>query len=507
MAWEYEYNKNIDLFVKGKIQEGDAKRQARTAKEILLRLHNQPGLILADEVGMGKTFVALSVAISVALKNNKVKPIVVMIPPSLKEKWPRDFEVFSERCLPDIYGKINYATADTKLEFLKLLDDTGKRRKHIIFLSHGALYREKLNDKWVKIAIIQRAIRGRRGADEMRLALNKFLGIILRLDNEERKDRDLVSKLLKSDCRNWKKILVDSAVFKEGDDDPIPKILEDKMYKSLRTVEFDNLYQVLSKTVPRRRTKYFLQNIESARKSLDECMKVLWRMMLQSMSFRMPLLIFDEAHHLKNSCTQVASLFRSPESREDAEIVEKGFLANIFERMLFLTATPFQLGHHELCNVLERFNGISWNGKNSPENTREYYSKQLQNLRNSLDDAQETAMRLDKAWGELISEDLIINDTSYPHVDLWWEKVKAIDYESDNYRVQTVISRVKVAKEKLKKAETLLRPLVIRHLKPKFLDNDPLKLRRETIPGDGIVNFESKDQDIGLNIDSAALFL
>ncbi len=42
------------------------RRQERTAQEILRRLEHQPGVILADEVGMGKTFVALGVAASVA---------------------------------------------------------------------------------------------------------------------------------------------------------------------------------------------------------------------------------------------------------------------------------------------------------------------------------------------------------------------------------------------------------------------------------------------------------
>ena len=37
-------------------------RQEATAREVLVRLRQQPGVVLADEVGMGKTFVALAVA-------------------------------------------------------------------------------------------------------------------------------------------------------------------------------------------------------------------------------------------------------------------------------------------------------------------------------------------------------------------------------------------------------------------------------------------------------------
>ena len=82
-----------------RVSTEDAERQERTANEILRRLAEQPGVILADEVGMGKTFVALAVAASVALARRDDGPVVVMVPPSLKHKWPRDWDVFREHCL------------------------------------------------------------------------------------------------------------------------------------------------------------------------------------------------------------------------------------------------------------------------------------------------------------------------------------------------------------------------------------------------------------------------
>jgi len=67
----YPLNRKIDLHVEGRISAEDAARQERTAREILARLTRQPGVILADEVGMGKTFVALAVAVSVALEDRR----------------------------------------------------------------------------------------------------------------------------------------------------------------------------------------------------------------------------------------------------------------------------------------------------------------------------------------------------------------------------------------------------------------------------------------------------
>src|SRR6202011_3123277 len=66
-----------------RIGDSDALRQLRTTTEILRRLAFQPGIVLADEVGMGKTFVALGVAMIAALNDRDKRPVVVMGPPSL----------------------------------------------------------------------------------------------------------------------------------------------------------------------------------------------------------------------------------------------------------------------------------------------------------------------------------------------------------------------------------------------------------------------------------------
>ena len=79
-----------------RISERDALRQLRTIAEVLRRLPDQPGIVLADEVGMGKTFVALGVAMVAALADRGRRPVVIMVPSSLHEKWPREFDVFKD---------------------------------------------------------------------------------------------------------------------------------------------------------------------------------------------------------------------------------------------------------------------------------------------------------------------------------------------------------------------------------------------------------------------------
>lgn len=123
-----------------RISERDALRQLRTVAEILRRLATQPGIVLADEVGMGKTFVALGVAMMAALADHRKRPVVVMVPSSLHEKWPRDFNVFQSLAIKRPEDKtIRAESAASGLEFFKLLDNEAKNRPHIIFLKHGGL--------------------------------------------------------------------------------------------------------------------------------------------------------------------------------------------------------------------------------------------------------------------------------------------------------------------------------------------------------------------------------
>jgi len=64
-----------------KIKPEDGARQQETARSILGDLATQPGVILADEVGMGKAYVALAVVASV-VRATRVsgRPVVAMVP-------------------------------------------------------------------------------------------------------------------------------------------------------------------------------------------------------------------------------------------------------------------------------------------------------------------------------------------------------------------------------------------------------------------------------------------
>lgn len=111
-----------------KINPLEGLRQQETARSILDDLRLKPGVILADEVGMGKTYVALAVVASVLLSTqDDAHPVVVMTPPGLAIKWRKEWEHFKSLCCrdTDALNRIRSAYVDTPTEFLKLLDAPG----------------------------------------------------------------------------------------------------------------------------------------------------------------------------------------------------------------------------------------------------------------------------------------------------------------------------------------------------------------------------------------------
>lgn len=503
MSYTYGFDDTINLHVKGRITEADAKRQKRTAGEILQRLEQLPGIILADEVGMGKTFVALAVAASVALRDRRHLPVVVMVPPSLKEKWPKDFQLFRERCINSEGAKkyLRYAIADNAIDFLKKLDDPVSKRVSIIFLTHGAMnpYR-KLQDKYVKLAILQRAIYRRKGVQHLRQNICRFLGELLRMKNLTHKNGEVWITLLESPPEKWLDILRANDMTPADKDDPVPAAV----INAINGMDFADLYQVLKEKLPKRTSATIEQRLIDARKAINAKIVELWDHCLRSLDFRLPLLILDEAHHLKNPKTQFASLFQTQEAAHDANELSKGPLAEVFERMLFLTATPFQLGHYELCAVLERFNGISWRKPRCPSMGKDAFLQNLKTIQEKLDAAQEATLRLDHAWGKLNLDDLEINGTKYSSTDAWWKDLRPGDATTSG--VQHVIERFQSAKQRMKEAERHLMPYLIRHSRARTLCvGDKEIFRRLKFAGRTILDDVETDEPAGLTVQGNAL--
>src|SRR5208283_1325084 len=308
-SW-HPYLESIHLFVDKRIGVEDATRQEATAREILRRLAERPGLILADEVGMGKTFVALAVATSVASSDRNRRPVVVMVPPSLKEKWPQDFAIFKDKCLAhEASQRIRASSADSAISFLKLLDDPVERRSSIIFLTHGAMHRG-LTDGWVKLAIIQRSLRGRHRIGSLRRALTRCAGSLLWLGWAERHAPEIWDRLLDAAPEDWLRILRRQEIMQENDDDPVPQAV----VEVLRDYDTSAIFAALQ-SIPHRQSATYDDRVADARRILTDLLRDIWRQCLTHLNVRLPLLVMDEAHHLKNPETQLAGLFQLPDAK------------------------------------------------------------------------------------------------------------------------------------------------------------------------------------------------
>jgi hypothetical protein len=243
------YNLETDLLLgveeNRKVSLSDQVRQRREAEEILRRLRHQPGVILGDEVGMGKTFVALGVAYSVAIHDRRA-PVVIMVPSNLIEKWKRDLGVFCDFYLKGVkpldvtktndekqlrsHGVLKYGTALHSVEFLRLLDDVRSRRCHMVFLAHGAMSRG-LSDHWVRLALIWDTFRRYGRRDRVKLVqaqIHRFLGDLLWVkfrQNASIKKEKIWKELINHHPREWKDRYNKSLKYMDDAlrDDPVPK--------------------------------------------------------------------------------------------------------------------------------------------------------------------------------------------------------------------------------------------------------------------------------------------
>ena len=477
-----------------RVSMADQVRQRAEAEEILARLARQPGVILADEVGMGKTFVALAVAYCVGIASRR-GPVVVMTPPSLIDKWVQDLDAFCSLYLDGVVAvprqewdpsanpanKIfRYGTARHSVEFLKLLDDPPRRRPHIVFLAAGAMSRSQ-TDIWVRLALIRETLRrhGRREQlRKVRPQIHRFLAELLyakKWQQASRLGERIWRKLLDEDTRLWKDLFNEYLrdEWLRLDDDPVPAAVS----RALGKVDLRELAGALSAMPVRARggRERVAERITTVRRKIREVEEELWKEILAKARWRSPLLVLDEAHHLKNPRTALALQLQSADAQATLR-TGAGALARAFDRMLFLTATPFQLGHHELVRVLERFGDVRWDRE--AFGAREDFKADLEKLGESLTASQRAAIRLQKQWSALGQEPL----PEGKPIDDWWRELCARPPEALTHREKALREAYEQVKVEKSRAERRLRRWVIRHNKGEFWPQSAI-LRRKRLEG------------------------
>jgi superfamily II DNA or RNA helicase len=429
--------------------EEDWARQRRTAADILERLQIREGVILADQVGMGKTYVALAVAVNQILSTAELGRVVIFAPAAVADKWVREWRKFSESLLEPGTG---IRCVDTPIrsgeELLKKLDDQTEKRDHVIVVTHTALT-TTLKDTFIQLALIYYATRYIRSGHELRKRVAKWSTGMSGLIRDREFTPDRVANLLDTAPSKWREAW-QRLVGEDLPDDPVPETLE----AAARQLNLNDLRTTLEE-LPINTSADIEQRLEKARKALAEATQATWKGLLSSIELDLPLLIVDEAHRLKNPHTKIGMLFAERSNDTNA-----GALRGLFRRMLFLTATPFELGHTELIEVLSRMGAVR---TLEPPPARPLKDR-LDDLGKVLTTAQATALALDEAWGRLREGDLAV-------FEVWDPAAPAPTDATAASREAWELARLAVrARRQMHEA---LRPWVIRHERPHRRDYHP----------------------------------
>lgn len=279
----------------------DVERQEDTVIRALDMLDDRPGIVLADEVGMGKTYEALGIAAAIRHSNRRSRIVVVTPGPDLNTKWFSEFSRFREM----------YDFGDDVVAVSSLAEFVHTVRKHPVVVAPVTMFQSgrgsgaqtfllSLYFHWKELhghtanAIMARF---RDGAhDRVDVRTEKFLDVFT-LDQLEPHLQ---------------------AAFRRG--------------RSGGAAGLDDLYDAAGLQA--------FENQDAVRAALYRARFVLTGKLMPMLD----LLIVDEAHKLKNP----GSL------RTDA--MRRVFRGR-FRKALFLTATPFQLDVAELREVFSLFAG------------------------------------------------------------------------------------------------------------------------------------------------------
>lgn len=385
--------------------------------------------------------------------------MVVMVPPSVGHKWPREWETFREKCLkPGREIRATEETVRSGSEFLKLLDDPKHRSHDIVFLTHGALT-TSLADPLVRLAIVRHVLM-RPSLKRERAAFPRWAARVV--PGGWQLNERVARALMESTPRNWRRVWADTTG-RELPDDPVPRTLLD----ALSAVDLSALVDTCHE-LPIRTSPYLGARLADVRRELNSAVEAVWRRALRAANLHLPLLVLDEAHHAKNPRTGLASLFADADARHETELLG-GPLAGVFDRMLFLTATPLQLAHRELIEVLRRFEGIRWGALD-----RNAYGEQIARLEESLNVAQAASLRLDRAWGALRPEDVAAAPSR------WWDRTDVSELPEP---LRDAAAHVQEVRERTRVAQRQLRPLVIRHGRPERDERRDVRCGRAILDG------------------------
>ena len=325
------------------IPTSDVERQEETILRALDMLDNRPGILLADEVGMGKTYEALGVAAATRHTHPRSRIVVVTPGPDLNGKWSSEFSRFKEM----------YDFGDNVYPVRQLSEFVEAVRRHPVVVAPVTMFQSgRGSGAQSYVLSLFFYWKGLHGHTANAIMARFRDGDQERVDVKEERFLDIFT--LEQVTPHLKR------AFRRG--------------QSGGAAGLDDLYE--KGGLPA------FENEQAVRNALYRARFVITGQLMPMID----LLIVDEAHKLKNP--------GSLRTRAMQEVFEKGF-----RKALFLTATPFQLDVGELREVFSLFA----RAKNAPADLLDQVEILLTDVREyqqQYDDFQRTWSSLDPVVAE-----------------------------------------------------------------------------------------------------------
>jgi hypothetical protein len=423
----------------------DQARQEKTTHAILQRFvaanasERRELTILADEVGLGKTYVALAAAVSLldairrgdspeGLPSNK--PVALVLTPSndaLFNKWRREADAFKKDCARSI-GALDWleirspipgtSKAGNMVDLAIQMRDATRRRPMLLIAKQGVIgARLKDCDWWRRRALAAVFEFCRVHIDDRKWCCSKILGTSA---------KSSVAELL--DLRR------SPGMWKEESD-----ACTNVHAAFQRVLEDDRIRPRIDRHLADRKARQLQDDLDD-----------LTRLAIVGELPRLPLVIIDEVHNLKNECVQARRHFET-------------FFRERICRILGLSATPFQLRQGELLSILKLRNTLGL-----PRERREALDSAVEELSEAMEASRKSGDDFRCRWSALLSRDQAVIEETWQAVSnaAPAERIKM----ASQIRPQR-LSRAMVAALNLEqlnsKLQGHLHPFVIRHQHPR----------------------------------------
>lgn len=323
------------------IPVGDIERQEDTVLRAMDMLDDRPGILLADEVGMGKTYEALGIAAVTRHLNPRSRIVIVTPGPDLNSKWHGEFSRFRE------------------------MFDFGEKVQAVRHLSE---FVEAVRQHPVVIAPVTMFQSGRGSGAQLYLLSLYFYWKKLHGNLHGHTANAILARFRDGE---QERIDVRTALFLDAFD---LEALEPHLEKAFRrgraggAAGLDDLYEKDGLAA--------FENVRAVRNALYRARFVLTGRLMPMID----LLIVDEAHKLKN-----------PGSLRTQAMGE--VFARRFRKAIFLTATPFQLDVAELKEIFSLFG----RAKGAPKDL----SDQIEGLLADIDSYKQAYEEFQRTWSSL----------------------------------------------------------------------------------------------------------